>query len=200
MEYKEKLGTITRVGPKKTEFNDGRKVTIGGRNGAPSYPGVSVGVQFDFDKDVWYSGILFEKQAESLAEGKQINVKVWEKESGGKIYKNFSVVSEKKAAEAKVNNALSELIHTVDKHSKQILALYEDLKKIKGFEARKETVTAFDDDYKDHFPEEAAQLENQNNITDKALEEYNSIEAFSKAAGLDIKDDHLDISPDDIDY
>jgi len=38
MEYKEKLGTITRVGPKKTEFNDGRKVTIGGRNGAPSYP------------------------------------------------------------------------------------------------------------------------------------------------------------------
>ena len=29
MQYTDKVGTITRVGPKKTEFPNGNKVTIG---------------------------------------------------------------------------------------------------------------------------------------------------------------------------
>ena len=35
-------------------------------------------------------------------EGNQVNVKVWEKESGGKIYKNFAINSPKKAEAAEL--------------------------------------------------------------------------------------------------
>ena len=37
MQYTDKVGTITRVGPKKTEFPNGNKVTIGGRDGKPAF-------------------------------------------------------------------------------------------------------------------------------------------------------------------
>ena len=192
MQYTDKVGTITRVGPKKTEFPNGSKVTIGGRDGKPAFPGVSVSVQFDFDKDVWYSGILFEKQAESLAEGKQVNVKVWEKESGGKIYKNFAINSPKKAEAAELEKKINALIPTIERHSQQILALNAMIKELQAKVLKQETTTAFDDDFAEVHPDKHAALQAEyNNIQ--------TIEDMEKALGLDT-DDHLDISPDDIPF
>jgi len=170
MQYTDKVGVITKVGPKKTEFANGSKVTIGGRDGKPSYPGVSVGVQFDFDKDVWYSGIVFEKQADALKEGATVNVKTWEKESGGKVYKNFAINSPKKADTAELEKKVNSLITTVERHSQQILAIVNEMKGDKN---------------------------------DAPLHEYNSIEQFAQAGGLETTDmvpDLGDISPDDINY
>ena len=192
MQYTDKVGTITRVGPKKTEFPNGSKVTTGGRDGKPSFPGVSVSVQFDFDKDVWYSGILFEKQAESLAEGKQVNVKVWEKESGGKIYKNFAINSPKKAEAAELEKKINALIPTIERHSQQILALNAMIKELSAKVTKQETTTAFDPDFAEVHPDKHAAIQAEYN-------HYAEISDLEKAMGLDT-DDHLDIDPMDIPY
>lgn len=194
MQYTDKVGVITRIGPKKTEFANGSKITIGGKDGKPSFPGVSVSVQFDFDKDVWYSGILFEKQAESLKEGATVNVKTWEKEKDGKVYKNYAINSPKKAEAAELEKKVNALIPTIERHSQQILALSEMLKQLKARIIKEETTTAFDEDFAEVHPE-----------AHKALMEYNSIDAFAKAGGLETVDSNSmpdlgDISPDDIDY
>ena len=152
MEYIEKTATITRVGPKRTEFPGGKRVEIKG-NGK-TFPAVSVGVQFDFDKDVWYSGILFERQAESLAEGKSVNIKIWEKESNGKVYKNFAIVSPKKADTAELEKKINALIPTVDRHSQQITAIVQELKKLHDWQVRHDTTTAFDDNAGAVHPEQ----------------------------------------------
>lgn len=192
MQYTDKVGVITKVGPKKTEFANGNKVTIGGRDGKPSFPGVSVGVQFDFDKDVWYSGILFEKQAESLKEGASVNVKVWEKESNGTVYKNFAINSPKKAEAAELEKKVNALIPTIERHSQQILALNEMIKELKAKVLKQETTTAFDPEFADVHPDKHAALQS----------EYNNIQTIKdmeKALGLDT-DDHLDIDPNDIPF
>lgn len=155
-QYTEKKGIIKRVGPKKTSFPNGSPVTIKFKqNGVDkTVAGVSVGVQFDFDPDVWYSGILFEKQAEALAEGKSVDVKVWEKESNGKVYKNFAIVSPKKADTAKLEEEINILKTTVHRQGQQIMSMYAQIQKLEQFLSKKETTTMFDDDAKDVHPDE----------------------------------------------
>lgn len=190
MQYTDKTGVITRVGPKKTEFPNGSKVTIGGRDGKPAFPGVSVGVQFDFDKDVWYSGIVFEKQADTLKEGATVNVKTWEKESGGKVYKNFAINSPKKADTAELEKKVNALIPTIERHSQQILALNAMIKDLSAKVVKQETTTAFDSDFAEVHPDKHAAIQAEYN-------HIQTIEDMEKALGLDT-DDHLDIDPNDI--
>lgn len=192
MQYTDKVGVITKVGPKKTEFANGNKVTIGGRDGKPSFPGVSVGVQFDFEPNVWYSGIVFEKQADALKEGATVNVKTWEKESGGKVYKNFAVNSPKKADTVELEKKVNALIPTIERHSQQILALNAMIKELSAKVTKQETTTAFDHDFAEVHPDKHAAIQAEyNNIQ--------TIEDMEKALGLDT-DDHLDIDPMDIPY
>lgn len=155
MQYTEKTGIITRIGPKKSSFPNGTPITIKFKD--QSYPGVSVGVQFDFDKDVWYSGILSEKQAEALSEGKSINVKVWEKESNGRVFKNFGLVSAKASAEKAIAD-INPLKQEVQRHGQQIMSMYAELQKIKDWISKKETTTMFDDNAKDVHPEEYREI------------------------------------------
>jgi hypothetical protein len=198
MQQTEKLGTITRVGPKRTEFANGSKITIGGKDGKPSFPGVSVGVQFDFEPNVWYSGILFEKQAESLAEGKQVNVNVWEKESNGKMYKNFSIISPKKAEAAELEKKINELTTTQHRMVLQLTAVIQDVTKLKDWVVKKDTTTAFDPDFKQVHPDKYAALHGDS--LSNAMMEYNSIDEFAQANGLETVDTALDINIDDISY
>lgn len=192
MQYTDKVGVITKVGPKKTEFANGNKVTIGGRDGKPSFPGVSVGVQFDFEPNVWYSGIVFEKQADALKEGATVNVKTWEKESGGKVYKNFAVNSPKKADTAELEKKINALIPTIERHSQQILALNAMIKELSAKVTKQETTTAFDPDFAEVHPDKHAAIQAEYN-------HYTEISDLEKAMGLDT-DDHLDIDPMDIPY
>lgn len=174
MQYTEKTGIITRVGPHKTSFPNGSPITI--KFGDQSYPGISVGVQFDFDSGVWYSGILSEKQAAALKEGKQLNIKVWEKESNGKVYKNFGLVSAKASAEKAIAD-INPLKQEVQRHGQQILSMYAEIQKIKEFLSKKETTTMFDDDAKTVHPEDWASLyAPENDVPSEAYDDPSMME------------------------
>lgn len=160
IQYTEKKGIITRVGDLRTSFPGGKPVTITfKKNGFDTtVPGVSVGVQFDFEPNEWYSGILFPKQAEALRVGTDINVKTWEKESNGKTYKNFALIMPKKADMAEVESKINPLITTVERQGKQIMSHEADLHYIKDWITRHDTTTMFDDDAPMVHPREARAL------------------------------------------
>lgn len=176
MEYINKVGAIvTKIGTQRTEFPGGKPVTITQPWDKKVVPAVNISVKFDFDPDKWYSANITQADINKyIAEGKSVDIKTWVKESNGTTYYNFAIMYPKKQdASEVVANELNPLKTTVHRHTQQIVSLHTRLKALEGDKVKKETTTAFDDDFADVFPDEYAALNAGHNDDTPPLDSYN---------------------------
>lgn len=150
IEYTTRKGVITQVGPERTSFPNGNAVTVKKYSGE-MVPGVNIGVKFDFDMNNWYTANLEKSDLDKfISKGKSIEVKTWEKESGGKTYYNFAIVYPKK-----IDPAVEKMKESVEANSAVLSMLVKDVTDIKAWIIRHDTTTMFDDGAPIVHPDEA---------------------------------------------
>lgn len=177
MEYINKTGTVTTLGKPRTEFPNGAKVMVKSFvNGKPAeVPGVNIGVKFDFDTTNWYTANMTQADVDKfLVVGKQIEIKTWSKESNGKTYHNFGIVYPKKPDVAQVEAKLNPLVQTVERHGKQLMSLYAMIQALQAKVDKRETTTMFDDDAKEVFPDEYANLYGAESQDEPPIESFDN--------------------------